>query len=178
MTEFQILSGKVYFSPLIDCFDGLVVSWTIGARPDSGLINTMLDAAINNLASSESRPIIHFDRGAHSWWPGCLTGVRNAKLTRSTSRNGCSPGNAACEGFFGRPKTQLFHPKNGRAQPSSNLSRSLTLSFTSTTKSVPRFSLAHSINLNTEEPRTCGINQFKFYAAHQTPTTRHTKQAT
>jgi len=28
------------------------------------------------------------------------------------SRKGCSPDNAACEGFFGRLKTELFHPRN------------------------------------------------------------------
>ena len=37
ITEFQIPAGKVYLSPMIDCFDGLVVSWTIGTRPDSNL---------------------------------------------------------------------------------------------------------------------------------------------
>lgn len=30
ITEFQMPAGKVYTSPMIDCFDGLVVSWTIG----------------------------------------------------------------------------------------------------------------------------------------------------
>ena len=38
--------------------------------------------------------------------------VRNAKLIRSMSRKGCSPDNAACEGFFGRLKTELFYPRN------------------------------------------------------------------
>ena len=33
ITEFQIQSGKVYLSPMIDCFDGMVVSWSIGTRP-------------------------------------------------------------------------------------------------------------------------------------------------
>jgi len=112
ITEFQIPAGKVYLSPMIDCFDGLVVSWTIGTRPDSGLVNTMLDAAIETVASSESRPIIHSDRGAHYRWPGWLTTMRNAKLIRSMSRKGCSPDNAACEGFFGRLKTELFYPRN------------------------------------------------------------------
>jgi putative transposase len=44
ITEFQIPAGKVYLSPIIDCFDGLVISWSIGARPDAELVNTMLDA--------------------------------------------------------------------------------------------------------------------------------------
>ena len=29
ITEFQIPAGKVYLSPIIDCFDGMVVSWTL-----------------------------------------------------------------------------------------------------------------------------------------------------
>jgi transposase InsO family protein/transposase-like protein len=111
ITEFQIPAGKVYLSPMIDCFDGLVVSWTIGTRPDSGLVNTMLDAAVDRLASSESRPIVHSDRGGHYRWPGWLTRMRDAKLIRSMSRKGCSPDNAACEGFFGRLKTELFYPR-------------------------------------------------------------------
>ena len=30
------------------------------------------------------------------------------------SRKGCSPNNAACEGFFGRLKTELFYPRDWR----------------------------------------------------------------
>jgi putative transposase len=111
ITELQIPAGKVYLSPLIDCFDGLVVSWTIGTRPDSDLVNTMLDAAIETVANSESKPIIHSDRGAHYRWPGWLSRVHDAKLIRSMSRKGCSPDNSACEGFFGRLKTELFYPR-------------------------------------------------------------------
>ena len=88
-----------------------MVSWTIGTHPDSALVNTMLDAAIESVANSESRPIIHSDRGAHYRWPGWLTRVRNARLIRSMSRKGCSPDNAACEGFFGRLNTELFYPR-------------------------------------------------------------------
>lgn len=61
ITEFQIPAGKVYLSPMIDCFDGMVVSWTIGTRPDSDLVNTMLDAAIERVACIETKPVIHSD---------------------------------------------------------------------------------------------------------------------
>ena len=115
ITEFQIPAGKVYLSPLIDCFDGLVVSWTIGTRPNADLVNTMLDAAIETVATSKNKPIIASDRGAHYRWPGWLLRVHNAGLTRSMSRKGCSPDNAACEGFFGRLKTELFYPRNWQA---------------------------------------------------------------
>ena len=112
ITEFQIPAGKVYLSPMIDCFDGLVISWTIGTHPNAELVNTMLDAAIETVAQSNDRPIIHSDRGAHYRWPGWLARVGEAKLIRSMSRKGCSPDNAACEGFFGRLKTELFYPGN------------------------------------------------------------------
>lgn len=115
ITEFQLPAGKVYLSPMIDCFDGLVVSWSIGTRPDAELVNSMLDAAVEKVADSENRPVVHSDRGAHYRWPGWLTRIGNAKLIRSMSRKGCSPDNAACEGFFGRLKTELFYPRQWRS---------------------------------------------------------------
>jgi hypothetical protein len=41
-----------------------------------------------------------------------LTRIADAKLVRSMSRKGYLPDNAACEGFFGRLKTELFYPRN------------------------------------------------------------------
>ena len=115
ITEFQIPAGKVYLSPVIDCFDGLVISWSIGTSPNAELVNTMLDAAIEKVTNSNDRPVVHSDRGAHYRWPGWLSRIRNAKLIRSMSRKGCSPDNAACEGFFGRLKTELFYPRDWQA---------------------------------------------------------------
>jgi putative transposase len=46
ITEFQIPAGEIYLSPMIDCVDGMVVSWSIGTRPDAELVNSMLDAAV------------------------------------------------------------------------------------------------------------------------------------
>lgn len=112
ITEFQLPAGKVYLSPMIDCFDGMVVSWSIGTRPNAELVNTMLDAAIDKIAASGERPVVHSDRGGHYRWPGWLTRITDAKLVRSMSRKGCSPDNAACEGFFGRLKTEMFFARD------------------------------------------------------------------
>ena len=30
ISEFQLPAGKVYLSPIVDCFDGTVVNWPIG----------------------------------------------------------------------------------------------------------------------------------------------------
>ena len=112
ITEFQIPAGKVYLSPMIDCFDGLVVSWSIGTRPDAALVNTMLDAAIGTVIAGDDRPVVHSDRGGHYRWPGWLTRIADARLVRSMSRKACSPDNAACEGFFGRLKNELFYARD------------------------------------------------------------------
>ena len=111
ITEFRLSTGKVYLSPIIDCFDGLVVSWTIGTSPSADLANSMLDEAIS-LLSEDEHPIVHSDRGGHYRWPGWIERMDKAKLTRSMSKKGCSPDNAACEGFFGRLKNEMFYGKS------------------------------------------------------------------
>ncbi|WP_313256615.1 IS3 family transposase [Lacrimispora sp.] len=46
ITEFAIPGGKVYLSPIIDCFDGMLPAWKISTTPDASLVNSMLDDAI------------------------------------------------------------------------------------------------------------------------------------
>lgn len=111
ITEFHIPAGKIYLSPIIDCFDGLPVSWTIGTSPDAELVNRMLDEAISVLKEGE-QPVIHSDRGSHYRWPGWIERVEKAHLTRSMSKKGCSPDNSACEGFFGRLKNEMFYNRH------------------------------------------------------------------
>ncbi|MDE2346380.1 MAG: IS3 family transposase, partial [Gammaproteobacteria bacterium] len=53
--------------------------------------------------------------GDHYRWPGWLSRVAKANLIRSMSRKACSPDNAACEGFFGRLKTEMFYPRDWRS---------------------------------------------------------------
>ena len=111
ITEFNIPAGKVYLSPVIDCFDGLPVSWTVGTSPNANLANTMLDHAIQTLSSNE-HPMVHSDRGGHYRWPGWIERMNKAGLTRSMSKKGCSPDNSACEGFFGRLKNEMFYNRS------------------------------------------------------------------
>lgn len=111
ITEFSLPAGKVYLSPIIDCFDGMVVSWTIGKSPNAELVNSMLDKAISLLKDGK-RPIIHSDRGCHYQWPGWIERMERAGLTRSMSKKGYTPDNSACEGFFGRLKNEMFYERS------------------------------------------------------------------
>lgn len=110
ITEFSIPAGKVYLSPIIDCYDGMVVSWDISTHPDAALANSSLNAA--GLTLKGERPILHSDRGCHYRWPEWIQLTTKYKLIRSMSKKGCSPDNSACEGFFGRLKNECFYGNN------------------------------------------------------------------
>lgn len=111
ITEFIIPAGKVYLSPIVDCFDGMLPAWKISTTPDAMLVNNMLDDAVRTLGKME-HPLIHTDRGCHYRWPGWISRMETAGLERSMSRKGCSPDNSACEGLFGRIKNEMFYNRN------------------------------------------------------------------
>ena len=111
ITEFAIPAGKVYLSPVVDCFDGMLPYWTISTKPDAALVNDMPDGAISQLGEEE-HPIIHSDRGCHYRWPGWISRMEKAGLERSMSPKRCSPYNSACDGLFGRLKNEMFYNRD------------------------------------------------------------------
>ena len=58
LKEFHISSDTVYRSPMVDCFDGLLASWSIGMSPGTELVNSMLDAAISPLNPENNQSFI------------------------------------------------------------------------------------------------------------------------
>ena len=109
ITGIKARDGKVCLSPMIDCHDGKVVAYTAGFSPNAELANRMLVKAVETLPEG-ARPLVHSDRGCHYRWPGWLDLMERYGLTRSTGAKGCSPDNAAAEGFFGRMKTESVYP--------------------------------------------------------------------
>lgn len=109
ITLFNIPAGKIFLSPIVDCYDGLVVAWNMSTKPDAELVNTSLEKAMGTLAGET--PIVHSDRGVHYRWPGWINLMTKSGLIRSMSKKGCSPDNAACEGFFGRLKNERFYDR-------------------------------------------------------------------
>lgn len=78
--------------------------------PNSKLVNDMLKNAISQLKENET-PILHTDRGCHYRWKEWINLLKEAKISRSMSKKGCSPDNSACEGFFGRIKNEMFYSR-------------------------------------------------------------------
>lgn len=115
ITEFRLPgdAGKIYLSPLLDLYDGRPVAWSISPRPDAELANSSLEAACATLAPGE-HPLVHTDRGCHYRWPGWKAICSTYNLTRSMSRKGTSPDNAAMEGFFGTVKNEFFYGRDWR----------------------------------------------------------------
>lgn len=64
ISEIKARDGKVYLSPMIDCFDGKIVAYTAGFSPNAELANRMPEKAASTLPGN-ARPLVHSDRG----WP-------------------------------------------------------------------------------------------------------------
>lgn len=111
VTEFHIPAGKVYLSPIIDCFDGMPIGWTISRSPDAEMANSSLLKACEWLREGD-HPAVHSDRGCHYRWPGWIAICDEHGLVRSMSRKGCSPDNSRAEGFFGRLKVEFFYGRD------------------------------------------------------------------
>ena len=111
ITEFKLPSEeKAYLSPVIDCYDGLVVAWRIGRRPNAALANGSWRTRAGR--SPGPAPGLPLGQGCHYRWPGWIGICEGNGLTRSMSKKGCSPDNSACEGFFGRLKNEFFYHRD------------------------------------------------------------------
>ena len=117
VTEFRLPSGeKAYPSVALDCFDGMPVAWSVGRSPNAELANSSLPGALARRRDG-ARTVIHSDRGCHYCWPEWMRICEEGGLARSMSAKGCSPDNAACEGFFGRLNNEFFHWRDWRGVP-------------------------------------------------------------
>ena len=81
VSEFRLPSGeKVYPSPVVDCFDGMSVSWSVGRHPDKALANSSPLKALGRRHEG-FRTVIRSDHGGHYRWPEWIA-----------IREGCRPG--------------------------------------------------------------------------------------
>lgn len=111
ITEFGLSGGKVYLSPILDCFDGGLPAWSIGTSPNAELANSSLEAACGTRREGQ-RPVTHSDRGCHYRWLGWIATCDENHLIRTMSKKGRSPDNSAMEGFFDRLKNEFFHHRD------------------------------------------------------------------
>lgn len=112
ISVFAAHDSRVYLSAIIDCFDGKVVAAKTSVHPTMELAQETLLAAIEaEQPEADGSLVLHSDRGAH--YRGSTWRSLTAKygIVSSMSKKGCSPDNAACEGFFGRMKNEMYYGK-------------------------------------------------------------------
>ena len=113
VTQFSVPAGKPCLWPVLDCFDGSIVSWTTSTSPNAEMANSMLEAAIRLTGPGErAHLVVHSDCGCHYRWPGWISICEEAGIIRSMSRKGSSPDNSRMEGFFGTMKNEMFYGRD------------------------------------------------------------------
>jgi transposase InsO family protein len=113
VTEFNISGRKLYLSPVLDLYNGEIVSYEIARRPLFDMVGTMLRKAFTRLTPKD-RSVLHSDQG----WQYRLSTYRHllkqSAVTPSVSRRGNCLDNAALESFFGTLKTEFYYASEFR----------------------------------------------------------------
>jgi putative transposase len=110
VTEFAILGHKQYLSPIIDLFNGEVISYELAPSPVLALVTTMLDKALATLDET-ANPMIHSDQGWHYRHIAYQRKLKSRGLTQSMSRKGNCLDNAVAENFFGHFKEEFLRAR-------------------------------------------------------------------
>jgi len=108
VTEFKVGSRKLYLSPILDLYNGEIISFQMAESPNLSLVTDMLKKALNSLPD-DSKLILHSDQGwqyRHVSYCGLL---EEHGITQSMSRKGNCYDNAVMENFFGLLKSELLY---------------------------------------------------------------------
>jgi len=108
ITEFKLFGEKLYLSPMLDLFNGEIISYTIESRPVYSLVSKMLDKALEHINDEESL-IIHSDQGWHYQMSQYHHTLKKRGITQSMSRKGNCYDNAVIENFFGILKSEFLY---------------------------------------------------------------------
>jgi transposase InsO family protein len=110
ITEFKCSDGeKLYLSPIMDLYNGEILSYAIGSSPTLDLATRPLKEAIEIVKDSQYRTTIHSDQGwqyQHKKWVKTL---KENKIFQSMSRKGNCLDNSPMENFFGILKQEMYH---------------------------------------------------------------------
>jgi putative transposase len=110
VTEFNIKGERVYLSPILDLYNGEIISYEIADRPQIKTVMQMLGSALKRLQSKD-KPMLHSDQGWQYQMGVYQQALREQGITQSMSRKGNCLDNAVMENWFGLMKTEFFYQK-------------------------------------------------------------------
>ena len=108
VTEVRIDDKKIYISPILDMFNGEIISYTISDRPDLEMVMGMLRKAFRKTDIPEGL-VLHSDQGWHYQHRRYQKALKDKKIVQSMSRKGNCLDNAMMENFFGLMKNELLY---------------------------------------------------------------------
>ena len=110
ITEFKCSdSVKLYLSPIMDMFNGEILSYGISMRPTLELALKPLEEALEIVKNSKFRTTIHSDQGWHYQHNKWVTTLKENKVFQSMSRKGNCLDNSPMENFFGLLKQEMYY---------------------------------------------------------------------
>ncbi|EFG4207905.1 transposase family protein, partial [Escherichia coli] len=90
---------KLYLSPIMDLYNGEIVSYNLTERPLASMVKSMLLDAVEQL-NKDDKPLLHSDQGWQYQMPRWQRWLSDNGITQSMSRRGNCLDNAAMESFF------------------------------------------------------------------------------
>jgi transposase InsO family protein len=108
VTEFSFKGQKLYLSPIMDLFNGEVVSYSLSERSTIEHTIEMLKKALVKLPG-HTNLILHSDQGWQYQTKAYQRILIQKNIKQSMSRKGNCLDNAVIENFFGTLKSELFY---------------------------------------------------------------------
>ena len=108
ITEFSLFGRKLYLSPILDMFNGEIVSYNISESPRLEQVLDMLDKAFKRIPDNTGL-ILHSDQGWQYQHKKYQHRLEEKGIRQSMSRKGNCLDNAVMENFFGLLKSELLY---------------------------------------------------------------------
>ena len=89
---------KLYFSPIVDCFNNELIAYGLSRRPNCILVQEMLLQAVEKLPRNANL-ILHSDQGIHYQMPSYQRLLAKNRISQNMSRKGNYLDNATIESF-------------------------------------------------------------------------------
>lgn len=108
VTEFHLFGQKLYLSPILDLFNGEIVSYSLSHHPRFSQTVDMLEQAFRKIPCGTNL-ILHSDQGWQYQMKLYQRMLKEKDIRQSMSRKGNCLDNAVMENFFGILKTELLY---------------------------------------------------------------------
>lgn len=108
VTEFSLFGTKLYLSPILDLFNGEIISYSISERPTFQQTMDMLDKAFDRIPDNTNL-VLHSDQGWQYQMKHYQYRLQHKGVIQSMSRKGNCLDNSVMENFFGLLKSELLY---------------------------------------------------------------------